>query len=120
MASSSNIQSRAKRVDRFMAFAISGGGLFMIGAVLAMLLFILKEAAPLFLPPSVRPAPTLQAGTMGGLWLDESGKAAVLVSKETGVRAIRLPEGSPLPTPQGGPDLPWRTLTPPTPGARPS
>ncbi|MEI6472370.1 MAG: ABC transporter permease subunit [Holophagaceae bacterium] len=113
MASSSNIQSRAKRVDRFMAFAISGGGLFMIGAVLAMLLFILKEAAPLFLPPSVRPAPTLQAGTMGGLWLDESGKAAVLVSRETGIRAIRLPEGTPLPTPQGGPELPWRTLTPP-------
>ena len=58
MASNPAIQARAKRVDRFMTFAISGGGLLIIGAVLAMLLFILKEAAPLFLPPRVSQAST--------------------------------------------------------------
>ncbi len=113
MASNPGIQARAKRVDRFMTFAISGGGLLIIGAVLAMLLFILKEAAPLFLPPRVTQAGTLQSAPASGVWLDESGKAAVTLSRETGLKALRLPEGTALPAPGGGPALPWREVTAP-------
>lgn len=96
-----------------MAFTISGGGLLIIGAVLAMLLFIMKEAVPLFLPPLVRSAGTLQAPRSDGAWVDESGKAGVLLSRSEGLRALRLPEGTPLPVPADGPALPWQALLPP-------
>ena len=105
-------QARAKRVDRFMAFAISSGGLTIIGAVLAMLLFIMKESVPLFLPPQSKSLGTLQTGPAGGAWADESGKAIVLMSRTEGVRALRFPEGSALPAPDDGPALPWRSCTP--------
>jgi phosphate transport system permease protein len=105
-------QARAKRVDRFMAFAISSGGLTIIGAVLAMLLFIMKESVPLFLPPQSKSLGTLQTGPAGGAWADESGKAIVLMSRTEGVRALRFPEGSALPAPGDGPVLPWRSFTP--------
>ena len=105
-------QARAKRVDRFMAFAISSGGLTIIGAVLAMLLFIMKESVPLFLPPQSKSLGTLQTGPAGGAWADESGKAIVLMSRTEGVRALRFPEGSALPAPDDGPALPWRSFTP--------
>jgi len=51
MPSTPSHQAHAKRIDRLMAFTISSGGLLIIGAVLAMLLFILKESLPLFIPP---------------------------------------------------------------------
>jgi phosphate transport system permease protein len=105
-------QARAQRMDRFMAFTISGGGLLIIGAVLAMLLFILKESLPLFVPPQSKALGTLQAPRSGGAWLDESGKAVVLMSQSEGLKALRTAEGTPLPCPSGGPSLPWRTFTP--------
>ena len=108
-------QARAKRVDRFMAFTISAGGLLIIGAVLAMLLFILKESVPLFLPPLARSVGTLQAPRSGGAWLDESGKTVVLASPSEGLKALRFPEGTALPVPHEGPVLPWRLFTPPNP-----
>jgi hypothetical protein len=104
-------QARAKRVDRFMALAISTGGLTIIGAVLAMLLFIMKESVPLFLPAQSRALGTLQLAPASGAWSDESGKAIVLMSRTEGVKALRFPEGSTLPTPGDGPALPWRALT---------
>ena len=100
-------------MDRFMAFAISGGGLTIIGAVLAMLLFIAKEAVPLFLPPLVREAGSAAAAPAGGAWLEESGKALVLLSAKDGVQALRLPTGEPLPSPLDGPARPWKTFTRP-------
>ncbi|HLP31345.1 MAG TPA: hypothetical protein VK150_08290, partial [Geothrix sp.] len=106
-------QTRAQRMDRFMAFTISGGGILIIGAVLAMLLFILKEALPLFAPATVKRAGTVQAAPSDGAWLDESGKAAVLASRTGGLSALRLPEGTALPVPSEGPALPWRALLPP-------
>jgi phosphate transport system permease protein len=99
-------------MDRFMAFAISGGGLLIIGAVLAMLLFIMKESIPLFIPPQSKAAGTLQAPPAGGAWVDESGKAVVLQTAKSGLKALRLPEGAALPAPEGGPALPWRVFTP--------
>ena len=106
-------QLRAQRMDRFMAFVISGGGLMIIGAVLAMLLFILKESLPLFLPPSSKSVATLKTPVTEGAWLDESGKAVVLLSRTRGLKALRLPQGSELPVPTGGPALPWGMSTPP-------
>jgi len=111
MPSPASHQARAKRVDRLMAFTISGGGLLIIGAVLAMLLFILKESLPLFVPPRAIAMGTLQAPPSGGAWVDESGKAIVLLSRTGGLKALRFPEGTPLPAPSDGPALPWRTAT---------
>ena len=95
-----------------MAFTISGGGLLIIGAVLAMLLFIMKESVPLFLPPQSKALGTLPASPAEGAWVDESVKAVVLESRMEGLKALRFPEGTVLPVPTGGPTLPWRTLTP--------
>ncbi len=111
MPSTTSHQARAKHVDKFMAFTISGGGLLIIGAVLAMLLFILKEAIPLFLPPQSKSMGMLQATRAGGAWVDESGKAIVLMSPTGGLKALRFPEGTPLPAPADGPALPWRSAT---------
>jgi phosphate transport system permease protein len=112
MPSNPSHQARAKRVDRFMAFSISTGGLLIIGAVLAMLLFILKESLPLFISPQSRAAGTVQAPRGAGAWLDESGKTVVLASPSEGIRALRFPEGTALPVPAEGPALPWRLSTP--------
>ncbi|HJV48003.1 MAG TPA: ABC transporter permease subunit [Geothrix sp.] len=108
-------QVRAQRMDRFMAFLISGGGLLIIGAVLAMLLFIMKESVPLFIPPQSKSVGSLQAPRSGGAWVDESGKAIVLLSQTEGLKALRVPEGTLLPVPGDGPALPWRMATPPSP-----
>ena len=112
MPSTPSHQAHAKRIDRIMAFTISSGGLLIIGAVLAMLLFILKESLPLFMPAQSRSVGTLQAPRSGGAWLDESGKTVVLLSQPLGLKALRFPEGTPLPVPAEGPTLPWRTFTP--------
>jgi phosphate transport system permease protein len=111
MPSTPSHQARARRIDRLMAFTISGGGLLIIGAVLAMLLFILKESVPLFIPPQSRVVGTLPAPRAGGAWVDESGKAVVLMSRAGGLSALRMPQGTPLPVPAEGPALPWRTFT---------
>jgi phosphate transport system permease protein len=100
-----------------MAVFITVGGLSIIGAVLAMLLFMAKEAAPLFLPPLVRPveAPALASLPTApeGAWLDESGKVAVLLSRGQGLQARLIPEGTSLPLVPEGPALPWRQFTRP-------
>jgi phosphate transport system permease protein len=105
-------QARAKRIDRIMAFTISGGGLTIIAAVMAMLLFILKESVPLFIPPQSKALDTLQAQQAGGAWVEESGKAIVLLSRTEGLKALRSSGGTALPVPGGAPELPWRSLTP--------
>lgn len=112
MASIPSHQARAKRIDRLMAFTISGGGLLIIGAVLAMLLFILKESVPLFIPALSRSMGTTEAPRSSGAWVDESGKAVVLTSRTEGLKAMRFPEGTSLPVPSDGPALPWRSITP--------
>jgi phosphate transport system permease protein len=111
MPSTHSHQAHAKRIDRIMAFTISSGGLLIIGAVLAMLLFILKESLPLFIPPQSKSMGTLQAPRSGGAWMDESGKTVVLLSRSEGLKALRTSDGSPLPVPTDGPSLPWQTFT---------
>jgi phosphate transport system permease protein len=111
MPSTPSHQAHAKRIDRIMAFTISSGGLLIIGAVLAMLLFILKESLPLFLPSQSKSMGTLPAPRSGGAWLDESGKTVVLLSRFEGLKALRVSDGTPLPVPADGPALPWQTFT---------
>ena len=111
MPSTSSHQAHAKRIDRIMAFTISSGGLLIIGAVVAMLLFILKESLPLFIPSQSKSMGILQAPRSGGAWLDESGKTVVLLSRTGGLKALRFPEGTPLSVPAEGPARPWRAFT---------
>ncbi|MDR3684222.1 MAG: ABC transporter permease subunit [Geothrix sp.] len=111
MPSTPSHQAHAKRIDRIMAFTISGGGLLIIGAVVAMLLFILKESLPLFIPPQSKALAPLSAPPSAGAWLDESGQVAVLLSRSEGLKALQVHGGSPLGVPAGGPLLPWRRFT---------
>ena len=106
-------QLRARRLDRVMSFVISSGGLLIIGAVLAMLLFIAKEAMPLFGSAKSRFLGTTASSPAQGLWLEESGKAGVLLSPTEGLRVLRLPSGEVLTSVEGGPSRPWRAHTRP-------
>ena len=105
---SETIQKRARIVDRLMAVLISAGGLIIIGAVLGMLVFIAKEALPLFAAPKSAPMAGFKSGSAQGLLVDESGKAALFASPGEGLRFHRLPDGAVLPFPNDGPALPWR------------
>ncbi len=104
---------RAKRMDRFMAVLISLGGLGIIAAVLGMLVFIGKEAFPLFRAARSEVRPAFQAP--GALLLDESGKAAAALSPARGLELIQLPAGRPLKQVPSGPALPWASVLPPGP-----
>jgi len=106
---------RAKRLDRWMAAVISVGGLAIIMAVLGMLLFIGKEAFPLFRGASSagRPNTTALASRDVSLLLDESGNAAVAVSATQGLSLVGLPEGKTLKAIEGGPALPWSWVSQP-------
>jgi phosphate transport system permease protein len=108
------ILRRAKRLDRFMAVLISLGGLGIISAVLGMLVFIGKEAFPLFRGAAATPRPGF-AAPAPGLLLDESGRAALAVSRTRGVELLRLPGGEVLKPAAGGPALPWSLALPPGP-----
>ncbi|MBL0209990.1 MAG: ABC transporter permease subunit [Holophagaceae bacterium] len=95
-----------------MAALISVGGLTIIAAVLGMMVFIAKEAMPLFRPPSSASLGAFKLPPSQGLLVDESGKAAVLVSPQDGLQIHRLPDGQLLSTLADGPARPWRSHTP--------
>ena len=109
---SQRAQKRARLVDRLMAAIISVGGLTIIAAVLGMLIFIAKETMPLFRAPSSASLSTIRLPPSQGSLLDESGKAAVLVSPREGLQVHRLPDGHLLSTVTDGPMRPWRSQTP--------
>jgi phosphate transport system permease protein len=104
-------QKRARLVDRLMAVIISVGGLTIIAAVLGMMVFIAKEALPLFRPAASASLGAFKQPPSQGLLLDESGKAAVLVSPQEGLQVHRLPDGQLLSTLTDGPARPWRSQT---------
>ncbi len=95
-----------------MAVIISVGGLTIIAAVIGMMVFIAKEAFPLFKAPSSASIGTFKQRPAQGLLLDESGKAVVLVSPREGMQVHRLPDGQLLSTIMDGPARPWRSQTP--------
>lgn len=103
----------AKRLDRFMAWFISLGGLTIIAAVLGILLFIGKEAYPLFLGPRSKALAATTLPVSSALVADETGKALFTLSAEQGLGSFTVPGGSPLARPSGGPALPWRAFSRP-------
>jgi len=112
MFRSSNILDRAKRLDRVMDWVISLGGVTIIGAVLGILVFIGKEAFPLFRAPRSQALAVAPLPPATGLLADESGKAVLAVDLEHGVRLFALPEGRLIATLGSGPALPWKGHTP--------
>ena len=63
----------AKRLDRIMAWFISLGGMTIIAAVLGILLFIGKEAYPLFLSPRSKALNDMPPPRLVRLAPDETG-----------------------------------------------
>ena len=111
MFRASNILSRAKKLDRVMDWVITLGGMTIIAAVLGILVFIGKEAFPLFRAPrsqALAPAPLPECD---GLLADETGKAVLAVDPVHGVRLFSLPEGRLIATLGSGPALPWKDHT---------
>ena len=107
MAGTVNSNGGAKRLDRIMAWVISLGGMTIIAAVLGILLFIGKEAYPLFRSPRSRALASGTSSPAAALMLDESGRAAWSLDPRTGVRMLALPEGRAQILPASGPALPW-------------
>jgi phosphate transport system permease protein len=103
----------AKRMDRFMAALITGGGMLIIVAVLGILFFIAKEALPLFFPAktTVQAPVALPAGV--GLWAEESAKALMVPDPQVGIRVHLTQDGRALDSLTSGPALPWQRLTAP-------
>jgi len=109
MASASSILNRAKRLDRVMDWVITLGGMTIIAAVLGILVFIGKEAYPLFRPARVQERAAVTLPAFAALAPDESGQAILTADPAAGIRAFA--HGRELPVPPGGPALPWRSST---------
>lgn len=114
MREPSNPRARARRLDRLMAWVISGGGLLIIAAVLGILVFIASQALPLFRPARSSARATVQVPAAPAALLDEDGAVLTLVEAASGFRALTLPGGQSLDLPASGPALPWLTFTPPS------
>ena len=111
MARSVSDKGVAKRLDRFMAWFISLGGMTIIAAVLGILLFIGHEAYPLFLSPRSKVLPTAALPAASGLQPDETGRALITLDAAQGLRGFTVPDGRPLAQMAAGPALPWRSHT---------
>ena len=111
MSSTSNLPNQAKRLDRVMDWVITLGGMTIIAAVLGILVFIGKEAFPLFRAPRSASLAVTPLGSCTGILADETGKAILAVDLEHGVRLLTVPEGRLVATLQGGPALPWKSHT---------
>ncbi|NTV74150.1 MAG: hypothetical protein HGA66_08075, partial [Holophaga sp.] len=108
MRSVESILNRAKRLDRFMDWVITLGGMTVIAAVLGILVFIGKEAFPLFRAPHSREAARASMAPCAGLVSDETGRALQTLGDQ-GLGAFAA--GKALPAPAGGPALPWASRT---------
>jgi phosphate transport system permease protein len=101
------VQNQAKRLDRLMAWIISLGGMLIIASVLGILFFIAREAFPLLRPAKSQGLGSLQRQVSGGLFIEESGRAALALDTAEGLSVCTLPDGVPLQGDGGGPALPW-------------
>jgi phosphate transport system permease protein len=106
---------RAKRIDRFMKVVISFGGLTVIFAVVGILLFIAKEAFPLFRPARSSALAAIPAAAPQGLIQDESRKALMTLSLAEGARAVTLPGSTFAAISDTAPPLPWLAVLAPSP-----
>jgi len=110
MRSASSILNRAKRLDRVMDWVITLGGMTIIAAVLGILVFIGKEAYPLFRAPRVQEHAPGRLPASASLFADESGEGILTADPAAGIRAFA--KGREVPVPSGGPALPWLSHTP--------
>ncbi|MDR1841984.1 MAG: ABC transporter permease subunit [Holophagales bacterium] len=104
--------ARVKRLDRFMAWLISAGGVLIIAAVLGIMIFITKEALPLFRNAKIKDLPTLAVPASDAVFLDESGKYAATFSLGGGFRCWPLEQQAGLADidASGQPPLPWKNI----------
>ena len=110
MPNPDTILNRAKRLDRTMTWVITLGGMVIIAAVLGILVFIGKEAYPLFRSPRSQERAPVALAACTSLIADETGRALATVDPAQGLRAYV--GGQALAVPAGGPALPWAGLTP--------
>ncbi len=96
-----------------MSWVISFGGTLIIAAVLGILIFITKEATPLFRSAHTKDFAKLSVPANGAIFLDESGAAAMTVSASNGIQTFALPSGQALKSVAEGPALPWKVCTSP-------
>jgi len=96
-----------------MNWVISLGGMLIIAAVLGIMVFIARETLPLFRRARTQEIAKLQLPASGGLFLDETGQAAMLIDPKEGLRTFALPKGTAMQTLGEGPARPWRLTTPP-------
>lgn len=113
MSHSDATLTRAKRLDRLMTWVISFGGLTIIAAVLGILVFITKEAYPLFRAPKVQAAPAQALSPARHILVEESGKALLALDPALGIRAHRTDRPDPMTVLSEGPALPWKALSSP-------
>jgi phosphate transport system permease protein len=111
MSSESTIQNRARRLDRVMDWVITLGGMTIIAAVLGILVFIGKEAYPLFRAPKSREGAQARIAPSAAILADESGKALASLDPARGLQGYV--EGKPAAITPGGPALPWASSTGP-------
>lgn len=111
--SSTSTRNLAKRMDRFMAVLITGGGLLIILAVLGILFFIAKEALPLFFPARTQAQAIVALERGQGLWAEESAKTIMVPDSAKGLRVHLAQDGRLVDTLTSGPTLPWKLSTVP-------
>ena len=109
---SDSILARAKRIDRLMAWVISFGGLVIIAAVMGILVFITREALPLFRAPKVKAQPAVPGVAALAVLPDDTGKAYLAFDAAQGVRAHRTDQPEPMRVLEEGPARPWKSMSP--------
>lgn len=110
MSRSDATLTRAKRLDRVMSWLISLGGMTIIAAVLGILVFIGKEALPLFWPAKTQSQPSVAFHKADALWVEESAQAVIALDASAGLRAHTLSDGKLLRVLEEGPQRPWRSI----------
>ncbi len=114
MSAVDRVLARAKRVDRWMTWVITAGGLAIIAAVLGMLVVIAHEAWPLFASPKVRALQGQRLAPAQHLVVEESGLAFLALDPAAGIRVHRADRAEPMALLESGPARPWKMLSAPT------
>ncbi|MDR2697822.1 MAG: ABC transporter permease subunit [Holophagales bacterium] len=103
--------TKAKRLDRFMAWLISAGGVLIIAAVLGIMVFITIEALPLFRGAKTRELTPSAVPACDVVFLDDSGKYAATFDRLEGFKRGPLEQPDAIVSDSGSqPPLPWRSV----------
>ena len=101
----------AKRLDRFMAWFISLGGMTIIAAVLGILVFIGREALPLFRSPKSAALAPVPLAPAAELLADDTGRGLLTLDPGNGLQLAILPGGRVASRVADGPALPWKLVS---------